>query len=1330
MKKHTYFSFVVVWLLLVLHAYCQWLGYNNPQYVYPESTTGAPAYRTLAAYGLFQFYDDRNQRSIIQFDTNGSIWNVYGQGNLGSIANPWATNYLSGGIVFGDGSSISTANALAGIINVKAYGAKGNGVTDDTVAINAAIAAASTTNGGIVYLPVGTYPITNTLSSPGSMVTIIGAGPAHQRQQVLNAAGTAYTNTTGGTKIVMTSNNLPIIQLDGFGDRIENLYLGYATQQTTSQTGANCIYLSAAGTGVVGAQIRNVVCNNGYRSVYAPGNAYHCIIDGLWTEEQAGQAIWWNGGEQNSATALYLQNPAGQSITVDATNITRSGAQLTITYTGQTPGPLWRVGALATGQGYGFGSLGTNSQRCFITAITTNFFTVSLSSNPGASITDTVNGTPGSWSVDQGALVGPMVYLGGEWHIDALTTEIAQLTSDGALLKCGPNAAVSIGSMHVENVTWANSSTTNAAIVNQGKALVINELYFVSAGIPPGSAPFSIVNQSTDGSTVLLSGRYGAVYHTGSTWNIGTVAGTGHVLTGTFGVAGTTTANSDGAYDSLGGAESITTSTALASYAPLASPTFTGTVGLPSGTTLTSPTLSAATITGGVTIGGDVNSTNLSNTYLSQSTAASTYAPLASPTFTGTVTTGSGGLAFADGTSQTTAASASPYRLTFSGTNATLAASSIRWADGSSSAVSSQTVGLWVEAGRSSYTNFFGIDLYTLALVNYPRALDECTKWVARVVTDSTGTNVTSVTYLSDTKDAPPSKLQGVKNLISLGNIPMLFVAIGDSISGPYQTSTTNWFQGLFTQSSWSSDYITHSATWTANNYAVGTQSPLMGLSSIGRSIPAPATAPASGNLAFNQPLNAEISYLGNHGMSPALENNPNVAIVGYYNLTPDNSDFVPMQERIVQTFRLRGIPVILHCTEPGLGAALTNYWDHFSYGYQLAEVARHQGATFIDTQSRCIFTVTQLTTPAGFFADAGSNALHPNDAGHLYWIKWLRAALNGNIQRREDVAGQWQMTSLPSNTSSQIAYPFAMEFQPPYPSSSPLPYQTNNVYTSIASFNSANPAQYIGLVGNTTGGWYCQSNSVLSFSHPLALGLCLLHDGANATWTYNLKIGATSIKTGTVGGVGSRPAIAQILTPAEMRAIASGNYNHGKADFADNISFNLYITGGTPVIYGAEWSVPQYYDVPISSLNYIGTGWDTTDKVGDAASYYYIRGTDTSGDTVKFTFRGAGAQLVLQSGTAAGQIQAWLDGLQITTLNGVSWSSYYDQYIGATRCLQLNVVPNAPRTSDINNWGHRTHTLTVKYTGNNNASAVTVTSTKRRLAVIAARVIGDTTTR
>ena len=50
-----------------------------------------------------------------------------------------------------------TASAAGGVYNVKDYGAKGDGKTLDSPAINAAIEAAVSDGGGQVLLPAGTY---------------------------------------------------------------------------------------------------------------------------------------------------------------------------------------------------------------------------------------------------------------------------------------------------------------------------------------------------------------------------------------------------------------------------------------------------------------------------------------------------------------------------------------------------------------------------------------------------------------------------------------------------------------------------------------------------------------------------------------------------------------------------------------------------------------------------------------------------------------------------------------------------------------------------------------------------------------------------------------------------------------------------------------------------------------------------------------------------------------------------------------------------------------------------------------------------------------------
>lgn len=55
------------------------------------------------------------------------------------------------------------------------YGAVGDGVADDTAAINLAIAAANANLGGIVYLPVGTYKVTSQLTTLSPSVWLVGA---------------------------------------------------------------------------------------------------------------------------------------------------------------------------------------------------------------------------------------------------------------------------------------------------------------------------------------------------------------------------------------------------------------------------------------------------------------------------------------------------------------------------------------------------------------------------------------------------------------------------------------------------------------------------------------------------------------------------------------------------------------------------------------------------------------------------------------------------------------------------------------------------------------------------------------------------------------------------------------------------------------------------------------------------------------------------------------------------------------------------------------------------------------------------------------------------
>jgi parallel beta-helix repeat protein len=65
---------------------------------------------------------------------------------------------------------------LQEFVSVKDFGAIGDGVTDDTAAIQATIDAVGSAGGGSVYIPVGTYNLTSSLTVTNDYVSIIGDG--------------------------------------------------------------------------------------------------------------------------------------------------------------------------------------------------------------------------------------------------------------------------------------------------------------------------------------------------------------------------------------------------------------------------------------------------------------------------------------------------------------------------------------------------------------------------------------------------------------------------------------------------------------------------------------------------------------------------------------------------------------------------------------------------------------------------------------------------------------------------------------------------------------------------------------------------------------------------------------------------------------------------------------------------------------------------------------------------------------------------------------------------------------------------------------------------
>jgi hypothetical protein len=114
----------------------------------------------------------------------------------GSISGLTAPAFTSAAISYDTSVSYSQGTlglALQTVTNVKnaPYNAKGDGSTDDTTAIQAAITAVATAGGGVVFIPPGSYKITGAFTIAGNGVRIVGAG--------MYATRLRHFNTDSGT---------------------------------------------------------------------------------------------------------------------------------------------------------------------------------------------------------------------------------------------------------------------------------------------------------------------------------------------------------------------------------------------------------------------------------------------------------------------------------------------------------------------------------------------------------------------------------------------------------------------------------------------------------------------------------------------------------------------------------------------------------------------------------------------------------------------------------------------------------------------------------------------------------------------------------------------------------------------------------------------------------------------------------------------------------------------------------------------------------------------------------------------------------------------------
>ncbi|MFF9215636.1 glycosyl hydrolase family 28-related protein [Streptomyces viridosporus] len=230
----------------------------------------------------------------------------------------------------------STTRPVLDWLNIREFGAQGDGVTDDTAAVQAAISAASTAGGGTLYLPAGRYLLGGSLTW-ASGVSAIGAGARVSILQSTNQNNDCIIGTD------LSDVTLQGLQLSGpgrgFGSGIR--FTRFSAPSITGIALRDLLIQSFGGDGVYGHQLAGSVLHR-VRVRTCGGTGFHlqaptdtvlggastslvgctaegCVTGGFWLDGMAYTSL---------ASCAVQQSPVGYRLdSCTAVALTGCGAE-------------------------------------------------------------------------------------------------------------------------------------------------------------------------------------------------------------------------------------------------------------------------------------------------------------------------------------------------------------------------------------------------------------------------------------------------------------------------------------------------------------------------------------------------------------------------------------------------------------------------------------------------------------------------------------------------------------------------------------------------------------------------------------------------------------------------------------------------------------------------------------------------------------------------------------------------------------------------------------------------------------------------------------------
>ncbi len=205
------------------------------------------------------------------------------------------------------------------VLNVKDYGATGDGTTDDQAAITAAAAAANQNGGGTVYFPEGTFAHSGLLIF-GSNMTVKGAGTSATILKATNPARSAI--------VFLRANNCAA---SGFkivgatGHRLQNDESNGILLNNSNHCAISSIAIDGgSGAGILMHASHDVqITNNDIRNTMA---------DGVHAVAGSGQILIannraYNTGDDSFAAVAYANDQQTSEVTIRNNTSTKSRAR-------------------------------------------------------------------------------------------------------------------------------------------------------------------------------------------------------------------------------------------------------------------------------------------------------------------------------------------------------------------------------------------------------------------------------------------------------------------------------------------------------------------------------------------------------------------------------------------------------------------------------------------------------------------------------------------------------------------------------------------------------------------------------------------------------------------------------------------------------------------------------------------------------------------------------------------------------------------------------------------------------------------------------------------